>query len=529
MKIFSILVQWPIGVFVAMTAASLHPGFGFCSSAVSQTLAKGTETPEVVRVDDVRTHFVAVDGNDHGPGTKYQPWATINRAAEQVKAGDTVIVRGGRYVLPAQVRVRHSGQADGWISFVGAPGEKAVLDAQMVQRPQAALLNNGAFQIERVSYIRVANLTVINSHDAGFTVRDSSNIDLINNTTNGTFSSGIAVWDTNHEGKTTNGIRVIGNTITKSTTWDLAAPDVERLGAPPHEAISIGGAVNFEVAYNHVYANDKEGIDIKETSKQGRVHHNLVHNQRWQGIYVDAWFGRINDIEIYSNVVHDCQGAGLVLSVENGESVESINLHHNLIFNNDGSGLYFSRWGIDSARRQIRISNNVFYHNGYGRPKDGQSYYWMTGGLYLYSTSIRDVSIKNNIFSDNRGFQIGYSELFVRDSRSWQEVAREKNIHITDNLINHDNTLNSPIESGGNPPDQVKIYAVDGERAIFGDPLFRDPADEDFSLDPASPAGPVAVMPYPEDTPPQLWWRQDFPPTLIRLSHSRNLDPNTDR
>jgi parallel beta-helix repeat protein len=529
MKIFSILVQWPIGVFVAITAASLHPGFGFCSSAVSQTLAKGTETPEVVRVDDVRTHFVAVDGNDHGPGTKYQPWATINRAAEQVKAGDTVIVRGGRYVLPAQVRVRHSGQPDGWISFVGAPGEKAVLDAQMVQRPQAALLNNGAFQIERVSYIRVANLTVINSHDAGFTVRDSSNIDLINNTTNGTFSSGIAVWDTNHEGKTTNGIRVIGNIITKSTTWDLAAPDVERLGAPPHEAISIGGAVNFEVAYNHVYANDKEGIDIKETSKQGRVHHNLVHNQRWQGIYVDAWFGRINDIEIYSNVVHDCQGAGLVLSVENGESVESINLHHNLIFNNDGSGLYFSRWGIDSARRKIRISNNVFYHNGYGRPNDGQSYYWMTGGLYLYSTSIRDVSIKNNIFSDNRGFQIGYSELFVRDSRSWQEVAREKNIHITDNLINDDNTLNSPIESGGNPPDQVKIYAVDGERAIFGDPLFRDPADEDFSLDPASPAGPVAVMPYPEDTPPQLWWRQDFPPTLIRLSHSRNLDPNTDR
>jgi hypothetical protein len=156
MKIFSILVQWPIGVFVAMTAAPLHPGFGFCSSAVSQTLAKGTETPEVVRVDDVRTHFVAVDGNDHGPGTKYQPWATINRAAEQVKAGDTVIVRGGRYVLPAQVRVRHSGQADGWISFVGAPGEKAVLDAQMVQRPRAALLNNGAFQIERVSYIRVA-------------------------------------------------------------------------------------------------------------------------------------------------------------------------------------------------------------------------------------------------------------------------------------------------------------------------------------------------------------------------------------
>ena len=32
-------------------------------------------------------------------------------------------------------------------------------------------------------------------------------------------------------------IRVIGDTVTKATTWDLAAPDVERLGEPPHEAI----------------------------------------------------------------------------------------------------------------------------------------------------------------------------------------------------------------------------------------------------------------------------------------------------
>jgi Right handed beta helix region len=513
MKIFPLHVQWPIGVLLAMIAASLHPAFGFCCSAASLL---GTGTLESVRVDNMRTYFVAVGGNDHGPGTKDQPWATINRAAEQVEAGDTVIVRGGRYMLPAQVRVRRSGRADAWISFIGAPGEKPLLDAQMVQRPLGALLNNGAFQIEGVSYIRVGNLTVVNSHDSGFTVRDGSNVDLINNTTNGTFSSGIAVWDTNHEGKTTKNIRVIGNTITKATTWDLAAPDVERLGEAPHEAISIGGAINFEVAYNHVYANDKEGIDIKETSKHGRVHHNLVHNQGRQGIYVDAWFGVISEIEIYSNVVRSCQGAGLVLSVENGESVENVNIHHNLIFNNDGSGLYFSRWGVDNTRRNIQISNNVFYHNGYGRPKGEQSYYWMTGGLYLYSTSIRDISIKNNIFSGNRGFQIGYSELFVRDGRSWLEVAREKDIQISANLINGDNTLGSPIESGGNPADQVNIYAIDGDGAIFGDPLFRDPAHEDFTLGLASPAGRIGAGPYPEDTPPQFWWRHDFPPSLIR-------------
>jgi hypothetical protein len=108
---------------------------------------------------------------------------------------------------------------------------------------------------------------VINSHDAGFTV-----IDLINNTTNGTFSSGIAVWDTNHEGKTTNGIRVIGNTITKSTTWDLAAPDVERLGAPPHEVISIGGAVNLRLPIIMSMPTTKKASTSKRrASREGSI------------------------------------------------------------------------------------------------------------------------------------------------------------------------------------------------------------------------------------------------------------------
>ena len=47
------------------------------------------------------------------------------------------------------------------------------------------------------------------------------------------FSSGIAVWDTNHNDRGTERIRVIGNTIIKATTWDLAPSDVPRQGEPP--------------------------------------------------------------------------------------------------------------------------------------------------------------------------------------------------------------------------------------------------------------------------------------------------------
>jgi parallel beta-helix repeat protein len=494
---------------------------GFSGSTVSPALAKEKSELNNVIVEHGAMYVVAVNGSDKGPGTPALPWATINHAAEQAEAGDTVVVRGGYYVLSAQVRPSNSGRSDAWITFIGYPGEKPILDADLV--PRSSLfqggLDNGAFQIEGVSHVRVANLTVINSRDAGFTVRDSSNIDLINNSTEGTFSSGIAVWDTSHEGKRTAHIRILGNTITKATTWDLAPPDVPRRGVAQQEALSIGGAVDFEVAYNHVYGSDQEGIDIKETSKRGKVHHNLANNVGGQGIYIDAWFGTLSDIEVYSNVIHDCK-AGLILSVENGKSVEKVKIHNNLVFNNVGSGLLFSRWGVDNTRWNVEIYNNVFYHNGHGRPSAGQAYYWITGGLYLYSANVREISISKNIFADNRGFQIGYSELFLKGSRSWQAVAREKQIKIVGNLVDGSNTIESPIQSGGAPSDRVNIYAVAGDQPIFGDPLFKDPANQDFSLRRGSPAalGRYAGA-YAPGQSSKLWWKQAFPPGLVRARY----------
>lgn len=509
------------------TGAALSLLCAFAAASISPALSAEKIDLEPVVVRHVATRFVAPNGSDEGPGTANQPWATINHAAEKAKAGDLVLVHGGRYALSAQVRPRNSGRPSGWITFMGFPGEKAILDAQHV--PRSALLQgglyNGVFQIQNVAYIRVVNLTIINSHGAGITIRDSHDIELINNSTEGTFSSGIAVWDTTHSDKLTQHIRILGNKITKATTWASASADIPKHGEAPHEALSIGGAVDFEVAYNHVYDSDKEGIDIKETSKRGIVHHNLVENVQRQGIYLDAWFGEVSGIEISSNVVHNCHMAGVILSVENGESVASVSIHDNLIFNNDGTGLYFSRWGVDRLRRRIEIRHNVFFHNGYGTPKVDQRYYWMTGGLYLYSTSVRDIFIANNIFSQNRGFQVGYSELLSHGPGSWRKVAHEKNIQIIDNLIDGANAVDSPIESGGDPIDRVNIYAINGTRTIFGNPMFTDPAGQDFALKRGSPAaisrlGPGWLQRGPRS---KQWWRSNFPPKLYHVRPPRSV------
>lgn len=481
-------------------------------------LAKSLRPTKELLVATNSTYFVATDGSDSSSGTMLYPWATINHAARMASAGDMIVVRGGTYPLTAQVRPLQSGRAGAWITFVGYPGEQAVLDARSLERAAGAILNDGAFQIEGVSYVRVVNLKIINSRDAGFTIRDSSHVDLINNSTNGTFASGIAAWDTRHGRTTARHIRIMGNDISRANLWEAAGPGVVKRGEPPHEALSVGGAVDFEVAYNHVHDSGKEGIDIKETSSRGKVHHNLVQNVERQGLYVDAWFGELSDIELFDNVVQGCGGSGFALSAENGTIVQGINFHDNLIINNRGSGMYISRWGADNLRRDIQIVNNTFYHNGFGAPEQGQDYFWQTGGIYLYSSNLRHVVIRTNIFSENRGFQIGYSELFLNGDRSWQTVAREKNIQIFDNLIDQRDLTVSPINSGGNPIDQVKIYSVEGERALHGDPRFRKPEAEDFT--PRYSVSRFGARLTPELQPrsgrAQFWWRRDFPPRLAQ-------------
>jgi hypothetical protein len=236
---------------------------------------------------------------------------------------------------------------------------------------------------------------------------------------------------------------------------------------------------------------------------------------------VDAWFGGISDVEIFSNVVHDCHGAGLVLSVENGTSVERIHIHNNLIFDNDGSGLFFSRWGTDHQRKDIQVSKNVFFHNGYGTPSEGQAYYWLTGGLYLLSTNLNNLSIEKNIFSENKGFQIGHSQLYNGGGSTWQMAKESQKIRIDSNLIDGRNVQNSPIESGGEPSDRVNIYAVNGDHPIFGDPLFKDPANEDFSLRRGSPAAGLTAKVTTAGSPSGLWWKSDFPPRLVGIRLNR--------
>lgn len=475
--------------------------------------------------------FVAPDGSDDNPGTRQRPWASLAHAAEVARAGQTVTVRGGTYPLARRIIVRNSGVEGAWITFQGYPGERIVLDASGIDigDPRDHPHDRGTFQVEGVAYVRVIGLEIRSSHQAGFMIRDSHHVELYNNRTELTFGPGIAAWETDPAGERTHHVRIMGNTVTRANTWDMLPRGYRREGEPPHEAISIAGAKHFEAAFNHLFDSDKEGIDVKEVSKHGSVHHNFIERMDRQGLYIDAWFGAIEDIEVHDNVVRGCRMSGMIVSVENGKSVSNVRVHHNLLCDNLGTGFFFSRWG-DGPRSDIRIHHNTIVGNGIGAPKPGERYYWMTGGLYLFSSNLSDVDVRNNLIAYNRAFQIGYSDHWLKVDEDIRRAFETKGIVIDCNLVYDPDPPTYPLYLGWPPDMYANVWAYDGGHAAKAEPGLLDREAGLFWLAPGSPAVD-AGDPNPDYRDPDgsrgdlgafplghardAWWLHDFPPRMV--------------
>jgi hypothetical protein len=65
-------------------------------------------------------------GDDGNKGTRQKPWKTISHALEQLRPGDTLYLRGGRYYEAVEVSL--SGTAQKPITIRAWPGELAILD-----------------------------------------------------------------------------------------------------------------------------------------------------------------------------------------------------------------------------------------------------------------------------------------------------------------------------------------------------------------------------------------------------------------
>src|SRR5215471_17291808 len=208
------------------------------------------------------TYYVSTLGNDNNAGTLTAPWRTIQKAANTVKAGDTVQVRGGTY--NEIVTMKTSGNATaGYITFQNYPGENPIVDGTGL----AAGGQTGLFSLEGTfNYIVIQGFEIRNFSSStkgkvpvGIDFEGAgSNVEILNNhihniaqtlsTCNAANALGVAIYGSQAPASINN-LTFAGNEIDHNTTGCS-------------ENVSFDGNVQYWVMVNNkVHDGDNIGLD----------------------------------------------------------------------------------------------------------------------------------------------------------------------------------------------------------------------------------------------------------------------------
>ena len=117
------------------------------------------------------TYYVSPSGNDSSSGLLGAPFKTIQKAANIVNPGDTVIVKDGTYT--GGITQRRGGTATNWVTFKAENQWGAKLDGQNNTTGTAWLLASGS------SYTRIEDFEIYGYAKMGIMAGNGVNISNI--------------------------------------------------------------------------------------------------------------------------------------------------------------------------------------------------------------------------------------------------------------------------------------------------------------------------------------------------------------
>jgi hypothetical protein len=398
-------------------------------------------------------YYVAKNGSDNNNGSVNSPWLTINHAAQEVTAGNTVNIETGTYnerIIPA-----NSGSAGSPITYQNYNGESVIIDGTGLSLGQSGLFDiNSGITGHAMNYITISGLTIQNAgsssaYTAGVFVSGScDHITIENLTVDRTGVSGIYVqsgWQPTTTRTATN--IFINNCIVYDTNE-----------AQSQEAISLINVNGFQVENCTVYGVEYPGgagIDMKVGCENGSINNcNVYACPDVPLIYVDARMATSN-INIYDNIIHDggTDSQGIVLADELGEnSMTNINIYNNLIYNNY-RGFTVQDYSPENNTYNFKFENNTLYNNS---ASSGAEIFIMPTHTQLSSCVIRN----NMFFSLTRGsYGILYGNyasggitvdhnLFYNSTGSWNSSNVFGASDITTNPLVVSPTNNFALQSG---------------------------------------------------------------------------------
>jgi len=417
--------------------------------------------------------YVSPAGNDGGPGSRAQPFATIGRAQAAMEAGPyrATVIESGTYELPSTLALT---EADSGEIYVAAAGEQPVIEGSSTVSTLVSL--------QGASGITFKHLTFANSGASGnalFLSGSNGNTIVANQFVNDGTALVLAAGSSSN--------LVSGNTFLNSALSAVEAKDGSNSNLFDSNLINGTGAPDTFGGGFYLH-----GVNTNTIS------HNLVENTAGMGIGVLNWddttinIGNVvtENIVRYTDTISTDSGAIYVLgrSQANTQMVISNNL-----IEYSGSPLVHSVGVyLDDSTSGATVTGNILRDMGSDSIQiHGGSYNTIRNNIVdLGSGSPSGVLFQaapantnpNNAQIDNVVTQnIFYSSSTAPKIYYWIDGGSPT---ITGNL--YFNTTGTPMTTS--PPTQ-------DTNPFFGNPLFMNPAKCDYTLQAGSAASLIGFVP----------------------------------
>jgi hypothetical protein len=316
----------------------------------------------------------AAGGDDSNTGTEKQPWATLQHAANNVSAGDTVIVHAGTY---AGFNVGESGAPGAPISFIAQPG--VLVNTEAVRF-------NGQTHRARINMDTVSHIVIDGFEVAGTNDQRNS-------------KAGIRMVAPPGSTEDESGFIVVRNChVHHNGEWGIFSGHVHRITVEnnnvhdqydEHGVYLSNSADNHVVRGNRIWNNSSQGFHCNSDASQGGdgvttgvlVENNIIWGNAVGSVYIDAGgvertsigggsainFDGVRDSVIRNNVLYDNHASGISLYRIDGLLPASNNLVvNNTIINGSGANPT-TRWclNISDASTGNIVFNNIMlnYHS----------------------------------------------------------------------------------------------------------------------------------------------------------------------
>ena len=414
-----------------------------------------------VTILQATTYYVAPWGDDTNPGTSSQPWRTIQKSANTLQPGDTVLVMDGVYYEKVTINV--SGTPGNPIVFSAYPGQQPIIDGTGVAGQHMIYMSNKDYIV--INGFEIRN----NQGGSGIFVENGGDyIQVLNNKIHnmaGPHGMGITVYA--HGADSVTHILISGNQIYNCEP-------------ATSEALVVNGNVfDFQILNNIVHDVNNIGIDAigeevaGKVARRGLIKGNIVYNAHSSygggyaaGIYIDG----AQQVVVEQNIVYQSD-LGIEVGCENaGYVAKQCTVRVNLIYNNDKSGLLFGGYDASVGRvKYCMFNNNVVFKNQVVGDGDGE---------VLIQYASYNTFVNNIIFAGPQGIMLtswGGNHNNTLDYNCWKPSSEPHADLFVWNNSSY-NTFTAYQSATGQDQHSIKT-----------DPMFVDTLAFDFHLRGNSP------------------------------------------